>query len=281
LVIGPRAFLNHGETDLSLRSWIKYKTDFFGRISSWQRFGREVRESGQPLLAALPQFEQPILVAGCQRSGTTAVSRLFTSGDGLKNFWSRDDEELDAAMILSGEEQVPSGGRYCFQTTYLNERYPEYFEHNGKFKLVWVVRNPYSVIFSMVYNWEDFALHELFDACSEVGRESYKPEPGISENLWLACEAYNGKMKQIYALSEQLDGETLYVLSYEAMVADTEDQLRKLYAFAELDFDQAYCDKIRGDSMDKAKQLSAQEQAYIQSRCEPLYQAVRETFCQA
>ena len=33
-------------------------------------------------------------------------------------------------------------------------------------KIMWALRNPFLVVHSMVHNWEDFGLNELFEACS-------------------------------------------------------------------------------------------------------------------
>ena len=134
-------------------------------INTWKRFARDVRAGKCKLLKELPKFDNSILVAGCQRSGTTALSRVITTSNGMVNYWFGKDDELDAALILSGNVHHVPRGRYCFQTTYLNECYIEYFDHLQKHRLIWIIRNPFSVIYSMMYNWGSFAFNELFDAC--------------------------------------------------------------------------------------------------------------------
>jgi hypothetical protein len=47
----------------------------------------------------------------------------------MTQYYFGSDNELDAALILSGRVAHEPQGRYCFQTTYLNECYSEYFEH--------------------------------------------------------------------------------------------------------------------------------------------------------
>ena len=42
-------------------------------LNSWAQFDRKVRFSGRKLLGELDRFKDCILVAGCQRSGTTAL----------------------------------------------------------------------------------------------------------------------------------------------------------------------------------------------------------------
>src|SRR5215471_17197891 len=47
------------------------------RYRTWRRFHRGVRRRGLPLLKNLPSYPRCILVAGCQRSGTTMLTRLI------------------------------------------------------------------------------------------------------------------------------------------------------------------------------------------------------------
>lgn len=254
---------------MHLRPWIKSRLDFFGRIDSWRRFAREVRRSGDPLLAALPNYPNAVLISGCQRSGTTAVSRLLTSTGQFANFWSRDDEELDAAMILCGREQREVTERICFQTTYLNDNFQEYLEHRGQFKLVWVLRNPYSVIYSMLYNWDAFALEELYDACGREQAGSLK----ISSALEKACFAYNGKITQLDVLSNSLAADELFVVGYEEMVASPNDVLTGVFDFVGVEYSAEYSKAITTSSMQKASALSESEKSTIDRICTPLYQA--------
>jgi hypothetical protein len=121
------------------------------QITDWGQFARRVRVDGCELLMNLDSFSDTILVAGCQRSGTTALSRLITESEGMTNFWFGQDDELDAALILAGRVQCENQGRHCFQTTYIDDNYHEYFDHKN-YKMIWVIRNPYSVVYSMLNN---------------------------------------------------------------------------------------------------------------------------------
>ena len=46
-------------------------------VCTWKAFGRRIRTRAEPLLIRLPAFERAVLVAGCQRSGTTALTRVI------------------------------------------------------------------------------------------------------------------------------------------------------------------------------------------------------------
>lgn len=263
-----------------IKSWLRCRTDVFGRIATWQRFAREVRVGNETLLKCLPDYTNPILVAGCQRSGTTAVSRLLTQSEGLASFWSRKDEELDAAVILSGVEQIDTAPRYCFQTTYLNERYLEYFNHIGRYKLVWLLRNPHSVIHSILHNWESFAFEELYEACGgdwmEENRQALSAE--YPSDVEKACAAYNGKLGQMYELFDQLGGSNMLVLDYDNLVAQKCDVLPMMYQFLALEYKEEYSQRINAGSVNKADSLSEMERKTIDRMCIAGYEKARLEF---
>ena len=149
-------------------SWLQRLQRYYrGRatINAWRRFGKKVRSNKCDLLKCLKNYPDSVLVSGCQRSGTTMLARLFTASEGMVKYYFGVDDEHDAALLLAGIEEKPQEGRYCFQTTYLNECYREYLNNDLSFKLIWVVRNPFSVVYSLLYNWDSFALDELFEAC--------------------------------------------------------------------------------------------------------------------
>jgi hypothetical protein len=131
-------------------------------IRNWRQFTAHVRNTENKLLKTLDQFQNAVLVTGCQRSGTTMLSRIIFQSEGMVNYWQGRDDELDAALILAGRKPVSVPGRYCFQTTYVNEQYVEYYEHSGDFKIIWVLRNPFSVVCSLLYNWAPRSLDGTF-----------------------------------------------------------------------------------------------------------------------
>ena len=148
------------------------------RYRSWRRFHRGVRRRGLPLLKNLSSYPRCVLVAGCQRSGTTMLTRLIARAPGFTRLCLTADDELDAALALAGFVDLPNDLRYCLQTTYLNERFIEYRQLRPDQRLIWVVRNPYSVVYSMLHNWGRFALNELYDlAVAEIDRRNQHPYP--------------------------------------------------------------------------------------------------------
>jgi hypothetical protein len=248
------------------------------KIRTWKQFAKHVRPRGCRLLKNLDQFQNSILVTGCQRSGTTILSRVITLSEGMVNYWFGKDDELDAALILSGDVEVSNEGRHCFQTTYLNECYKEYFDYNGSYRMIWVLRNPFSVIYSLMYNWRRWTLNELFKGCGaglldpemEVGYKRYGLF-GVSR-LIKACLSYNGKISQLFELIEKLEKDSIMVVEYDKVVEDREKQLKEIYGFLELPYKNRYGALIHQKSIKKREGLSKKELEIVQDICLPIYE---------
>lgn len=246
-------------------------------ITDWAEFSLKVRSGGCHLLKRLRDFSDPILVAGCQRSGTTMLSRIITQSDGMTNYWFGPDDELDAALILSGYVGHLPEGRYCFQTTYVNSCYREYFEYAGRYKMIWVLRNPYSVVFSLLHNWTPDALARLFLECGVSllqGKDAalyrtlgIRGIPRIRQ----ACYGYVAKTLQIFDIAQNLDAESLKILDYDDLVTRKQTLLPALYDFIGVDFQSRYLRKISSGSLNKARQLPPNDTAVVQDICEPVY----------
>lgn len=246
--------------------------------SAWKSFAKRVRGTQEKLLTRLDEFPDSVLVTGCQRSGGTMLARVITKSEGMVNYWFGDDDELDAALVLSGHAPEKPRGRYCFQTTYLNERYPEYFEHPGH-RIVWSLRNPHSVAYSMVYNWADFALNELFLTCGysqmdHVDRIRFQRFGvfGIPR-IRRAAYAYNGKVKQLFELRKGYPEGRLAVLEYDQLVREKTRLLPDLYNFIGLPYKDSYADPISERSLKKKDKLNPDEARLLDDVCMPVYQA--------
>jgi hypothetical protein len=241
-----------------------------------------VRSRGCCLLARLDEFPNSILITGCQRSGTTMLSRIITGSEGMVNYWFGPDDELDAALILSGVVEHVPRGRYCFQTTYLNECLHEYFVHNNGHRLIWVLRHPFSVVHSMLHNWKDFALNELFVACAadlldERERKLFNwlGVWGVSR-LKRACLAYCGKVSQVFELHRRMAKDRLIVVEYDGLVSNKEEILPELYRFVELPYRPLYAEMIHSKSLGKYSALSGKERAMVEATCISVYEEARK-----
>lgn len=249
--------------------------------TDWKSFTHQVRDKDCNLLRKLDVFPNSVLVAGCQRSGTTMVARLITKSDGMVNYWFGRDDELDAAMILSGYVDHEPGGRYCFQTTYVNECYREYFELRSDHRIIWVFRNPYSVAYSMLNNWGTNNPNRVFKTCgvpllTGIDKWRYKLF-GIQgvPMIRRACWGFIGKISQLLEIYRVLGPELVLVMDYDDLVQNKTVLLPFLYQFIDLEYKENYADFIHNKSMNKRKYLSGMERKIVEDLCEPIYQKAR------
>lgn len=245
-------------------------------IRSWAAFQSIVKQPGRPLLATLDSYSDPILVAGCQRSGTTALARLLKRPDGMVDHAFGHDDELDGALLLAGYASRELDGRHCFQTTYLNDRVGEYFEHQN-FRLIWMLREPRSVVYSMLNNWKRGALNRLFDACGAEVLAQADPAPSLS-HTWLgpsrlakACSSYVAKTAQTFELRERL-GPRIAVVDYDELVAHKQTLLPKLCEFVGLEYAPSLGAALHARSVGKRDQLAARDAAYVDWFCSAVYE---------
>jgi hypothetical protein len=245
-------------------------------ITTWNQFNKEIRTSNRPLLKTLSEFQNPILVTGCQRSGTTMLAEIIGQSEGLTSYKFTPDSELDAALILSGYESIKAEGRYCFQTTYLNEKYYEYYEHEVGQKIIWLVRNPFSVVYSILYNWNNTP-NRLFSSCGvnqlrgmDFIRYKLFGLNGISL-LRQACWGYVGKTFQMFELRERYGQDSLIVVDYDDLVIRKNILLPALYNFLGLKYSPMYGKKIHNKSLAKVNKLTDKERRVITSICQPIY----------
>lgn len=247
-------------------------------VTTWPAFARRVRGTQEKLLNRLDNFPDSVLVTGCQRSGGTMLARVITQSEGMVNYWFGKDDELDAALVLSGRAEEKCRGRYCFQTTYLNERYPEYGEHPDH-RIIWSLRNPHSVVYSMVYNWKRFALNELFLQCG-YGQMDHRDRIRFQRFGLLgvppirrAAYAYNGKVGQLFQLKRDYPQGRFALLEYDGLVREKERLLPAVYDFIGLPFKERYAQPISSRSLDKKDKLSAAERGVVENLCMPVYEA--------
>ena len=242
-------------------------------IRSWAAFHSIVKQPDMRLLAKLDDYSDAILVAGCQRSGTTALARLLKLADGMIDHTFGHDDELDGALLLAGYATRGNEGRHCFQTTYLNDRVGEYFEHRD-FRLIWMLREPRSVVYSMLNNWKRGALNRLFEACGVDALAQADPPPtwlGPSR-LVKACSSYVAKTAQTFELCERLGGR-IAVVDYDELVAKKHLLLPKLCEFVGVAYDTRLADALHARSIAKREQLNFRDAGYVDRFCGAVYAA--------
>jgi len=246
--------------------------------SNWDDFRAVTRSPDVKLLQRLGDFRDSILVTGCQRSGTTMLAQILIESAGMVDYRFGADNELDAALILAGWVEHKSSGRHCFQTTFVNEKYSEYFEHAGRYKMIWVLRNPASVIHSMLYNWGAHTPDRLFYAC---GIQAMSPAYKLRHRLFglsplrRACWGYNGKTLQLFELHQRLEPSAFAIIDYDDLVIGKERLLPLLYDFLELEYRPEYAKKISSRSLNKKQRLGRWQQRVVHSLSTPIYKRAR------
>jgi hypothetical protein len=268
---------NSGGSVLRLDDVAAKQRESMRRYATWGRFHHRLRKSGRPLLKNLARYPNSVLVAGCQRSGTTILTRVIACASGFQQFAFTPDDELDAALILAGELDVPSERRYCFQTVYVNEGWREYRTLGPDQKLIWVLRNPFSVVYSMVYNWKRAALRRLYDSCMAEPELSLRPPrshwpwPFGLSRLEKACLAYNTKTSHIELIRDLVPAGQLLIVEYDEMVSAPQAWLSRIFAFINEPYDPRYAEAMRADSVSKARRLSAHARQLIEQHAVPVY----------
>ncbi|RJP92369.1 MAG: hypothetical protein C4518_06865 [Desulfobacteraceae bacterium] len=250
-------------------------------LRSWKAFENQIRSKGHCLLKRLDDFPNSILVTGCQRSGTTMVSRMIRRSEGVTDFQFGHDDELDAALILSGYVDHKPKGRYCFQTTYVNDNYDEYFSSQNGHKIIWVLRNPHSVVYSILHNWRRAALNRLFLSCGAKFLDEKEKQKVNRFGAWTvgrprkACLAFNGKISQLFELKKHFGPDQLMVIDYDDLVQRKNKILPILYRFTDLPYNDHYTKMIHAESLNKTKGQSQKESAIVSNICQPVYLKAR------
>jgi hypothetical protein len=239
-------------------------------------FHDSVKNRDQELLAHLDEYENSVLVSGCHRSGTTALTDLLNRTDGFADYTFGHDSELDGALLLAGCVERFTSGRHCFQTTYLNDRFPEYFLHES-FRLIWVLREPRSVVYSMLHNWERGALNRLYEVCGR--RRLQEPRDESVFGRWIgparidkACASYVATIEQAFALHSRL-GDRMLVIDYQELVTQPEATLSRVCAFAEVPFQPSMPSVFHGRSVRRGDRLARWQATRVDEVCSNFYHA--------
>lgn len=256
-----------------------------GKITTWKQFVRKIRTKNHPLLSQATTMEDMVFVTGCQRSGTTMVTDLFRQSADIAPYQTNLDSELEGALVLCGllPPHPAQRQKHCFQITYLNDRYQECFDHIDRFRLVYVVRNPVSVVYSMIHHWSrilhvrNFALNDLFLSCgkngllpSELRRFRISGSFGFT-NLRKACLNYNEKTSQLFTLVPRLN-DKMMVIEYDMLVKYKDELLPRLFTFVNLPYEPSFADYIRTDSLRKGTALALSKQKIIKKTCQEIYE---------
>jgi hypothetical protein len=139
-----------------------------------------------------------------------------------------------------------------------------------------MLREPRSVVYSMLNNWKRGALNRLFDACGADVLAQVEPTPTL-RTTWLgpsrlakACASYVAKTAQTSELRSRL-GPRVAVVDYDELVANKESLLPKLCEFVGLPYEARLGDALHARSVGKRDQLRAGDAEYVDRFCSAVY----------
>jgi hypothetical protein len=236
-------------------------------ITSWQDYYAAMDD--RPRLACLDDYADALLIAGCDWPAATAITRLFQR---LRCFaessWEHDDE-LDGALLLGGLKEGPAAGRHCFQTSFVRERYREYFAHDS-YRLVWIVREPRAAVRSLL-GLRQRALPRR----TALGLAPKSAAGQCASRLEKACATYVAMTRQTIELKEQLR-ERMAVVDYDELVRDRSRLLPALCRFASVTCDGRVLRHLHGKSV-RPPTLASWEASIIDELALPAYRRARLT----
>jgi hypothetical protein len=205
-------------------------------IASWEQF--HLATAQRPLLARLEDFRDALLIAGCDRPAATAVTRLFKRLSCFADSTCGHDDELDGALLLAGLREPEHPGRHCFQTSYVDGRFREYFDYSG-YRLIWIVREPRAAVCSL-----------LGDRQKKPGRSGAPPPGQGTSRLERACATYVATIEQTLELKERL-GTRVAIVDYDALAADRTRLVPALCRFASVECSAKLLGHLHGKSVRK------------------------------
>ena len=133
-------------------------------------------------------------------------------------------------------------GRHCFQTTYVRERYREYFAHHD-YRLVWIVREPRAAVRSLLGDGQ-----RSLPRRTTLGLAGKSTGGQLVSRLEKACAAYVASIRQTVELKERL-GERMVVVDFDELVADRVRLLPALCRFAAVPCDSRVLRHLHGKSV--------------------------------
>ena len=235
-----------------------------GLVASWPRF--HAATAGRALFARLGDYPAALLIAGCDRPATTAITRMFKRVPCFAGSdWGHDDE-LEGALLLAGLREPQHSERHCFQTSYVGARYAEYFAH-ADFRLIWLVREPRAAVFSLLGERQ-----RARPTSAEPADD--QPTSTGGSRLEQACATYIATVRQTLELKQRL-GKRIAVIDYDALIADRARLLRALCRFAAVEYDQRLLGHLHGKSTRRGI-LASWEAAIVDSRALPAYRRALE-----
>ena len=170
---------------------------------------------------------------------------------------------------------------YLYNTiTFLNNSFHEYLDHLD-FKLIWVLRNPHSVVYSMLHNWRRSALNRLFKSCGSTQLTADKKKwfdilgGRVFSQTYKACLSYNAKMEQLVYLKQKMPSNRLMIIDYNDLVKNKNKALKSVCSFVGLEFQDYHSQLVNNKSVRKIETQSKREFNTVESLCLDHFKTVK------
>jgi hypothetical protein len=214
------------------------------------------------------------------------MARVLASHRAFVPYGSSRTLELDSALLLAGLATPPGPGRYVFHTTYVNGDVDEYHRLAPECRLIWMLRRPESVVYSMLYNWSSRALDALFASC---GTDALPADVCARYARWgrlavrrplRAASAYAGKTAQVVDLARVFGPQRLMIVEYDEFVRDPAPVMQRVCRFLDIDMDAAMIAGVHRSSLRHGDRLPPRIADLVNRLCAPVYASSLEVMRQ-
>jgi hypothetical protein len=252
------AYLNHSR---SFRDWPEINASILPAIEPGTHFQR---------LKDL-KYDN-LLVFGCQRSGTTWLSRHI--GQSFQEAFTLTEEQSFHFLLEDFVFPAIRARHVVFQTTFISTEVESYENcpHNTKFLLM--IRNPFAVCWSFIHNFE------LLSNVYQYRKASMKAAdliPHFEGELGMALQIYRQSMRTALEIMLRC-ADRIQVLVYDDAVLNLEKAIGNLARFLQLDDSRATAILRAGrEPLSKWRQFGEEQIEVIRSYAEPLFNQVLES----
>lgn len=212
-----------------------------------------------------------VLVTGCQRSGTTWLTRLLAGS--LDRAMA--PKELEACNFLVYRNDIPldKASALVLQTTFANVEIESYARLQDEVCVILLARNPFSVCWSMVYHWQNLTLEYDFRKRTIREEDCVQVEP---EPWRMALELYRHSMRSgLKILSDRPRRTRLLV--YDELVHNVPACVRALEMFLDIPLTLS-AQNVTADLVpsQKHQSLPVPFRNLIEQHCEPSFIRLQE-----
>lgn len=251
------AYLNHNRL---YRDWTEINVSILPSIKAGSHF---------EVLPPAPYTN--LLVFGCQRSGTTWISKCI--GEYFPSAFSFTEEQT-FHFLLNGYILPKIQAQYLvFQTTFINTEVESYYNAPINTKILLLLRNPYSVCHSLIYNFQ--LLEIVYGYRKNTMIEADFVDNTITTELKMSLEIYRHSIRNALEIISSFNSSRIQVIIYDDAILDLKTTLTKIANFMDTELPQEnFIPRSNTDYTTKWRNLSQEYIDLIQHHAVPLWNQV-------